>query len=433
MVIATAELPAIAGGTPVRKQLLPGITDPLGRSLGEEEIFEITQVMRSGKLNRNHGSKVLELETLWAAKHDVTFATASATGTAAIHVALGVLPLNPGDEVITTPVTNIGTVLPILSQNCIPVFADIDPRTHNIDPEAVERAITPRTRAIIAVHFMGQSCDMDALMEIAQRHQLYLIEDCAIAHLATWRGRLVGTIGDLGCFSFQQSKHLTCGDGGMTITNDPQWGERMGFFADKGDDRREGRKEHRMFGLNYRMTEMHGAVLLAQLSKADSLISRRQEVAAGISAGIAEVPGVEGPYVAKEAVHTYYYYPLTLVPDILGIRAAEFTVALEAEGLGQVEGLGTAGDQGPLHLWDIFQRQQAFGTSHFPWDYDGRKLEDVDYSPGSCPAAEEFSDPQRSRTLKLPCNAGLSNDDVEDIVQAIRKVASFYAHQHSTG
>ena len=191
----------------------PRLGIPVGVTWAMRRLAQLTEVIRSGALNRNNGTKVQALEAAWAERHGVRFATAATSGTAAIHVALGALHLEPGDEVITTPITDWGTVGPILAQNCVPVFADIDPRTYCLDPEQAAAAITPRTRAIIAVHLMGQPCDMDAFLDLARRHNLYLIEDCAQSHFATWRGQVVGSIGDIGCFSLQQSKVITTGDG----------------------------------------------------------------------------------------------------------------------------------------------------------------------------------------------------------------------------
>src|SRR5436189_3055106 len=177
--ITMTERLAIDGGTPVRSTPFPTINDALGRHVGEEELALLTEVIQSGKLNRNTGTKVRALEKAWAEAFGVEHAIASTSGTAAIHVALGALPLNPGDEVITTPITDWGTIGPILAQGCVPVFADVDPVTYCMDPEHVERRVTSRTRAIVAVHLLGHPCEVDAMLAIARRHNLFVIEDCA--------------------------------------------------------------------------------------------------------------------------------------------------------------------------------------------------------------------------------------------------------------
>jgi perosamine synthetase len=417
---------ALDGGTPVRTRPFPTINDALGRHVGDEELALLEEVIRSGKLNRNAGTKVTALEGEWAAKFGVAHAVASTSGTAAIHTALGALPLNPGDEVITTPITDWGTVGPILAQGCVPVFADVDKRTYSLNPEEVERRITGRTRAIVAVHLLGQSCDMDAMQSIARRHDLLLIEDCAQAMLATWRGKLVGTMGDLGCFSLQQSKVISTGDGGMTISNDDKLGARAALFADKGWERgvrQSGRREHRTFGLNYRMTELQGAVGLAQLGKAESFVARRRRVAALLTERLSDAPGIEPPFVLEGAEPVYWFYLLTLNKAVLPVDQPTFMRALRAEGI-PLTGVHSGE---PLYLQQMFQRKQVFGTSHYPFDYAGRSVEDVDYRPGLCPVAEELTDPARSRSFLLPCNEGVTDEDAAEMADAVRKVARHYA------
>src|SRR6266540_7381686 len=200
---------------------------------GWEELRLLRDAVASQNLCCIGGQMVSAFEREFAEAYGSPYAVASTSGTSAIHVALGALDLNPGDEVITAPITDLGTIIPILYQGAIPVFADIDD-SYNMDPSEVERKITSRTRAIIAVHLFGNPCDMDAMVRIAKRHNVVLIEDCAQAHFAEYKGRYAGTIGDIGCFSFQQSKHMTTGDGGMTITGNKTYYERMKLFADKG-------------------------------------------------------------------------------------------------------------------------------------------------------------------------------------------------------
>jgi len=215
------------------KILVPAPTGDRRAPFGPEEFKLLREALLSQNLCCIDGTMVSGFEKEFATAYDSPYAVASTSGTAAIHVALGALDLNPCDEVITAPITDLGTVIPILSQNAIPVFADIDD-SYNMDPADVERKITPRTRAIVVVHLFGNPCDMDAMVDIAKRHKIPLIEDCSQAHMAEYKGRYAGTLGDIGCFSFQQSKHMTTGDGGMTITGNKAYYERMKLFADKG-------------------------------------------------------------------------------------------------------------------------------------------------------------------------------------------------------
>ena len=214
-----AELPAIAGGTPAKQT-------PYGseRRYGEEELGELEEALNQGTLFYAQGKKVHQLETEFAAKNGVAFAVATSSGTATLHAALIAAGISPGDEVIVSPITDMGSVVPILYQGAVPVFADLHPHTYTLDPAAVEAAITPQTRAVLAVHLAGNACAMDELTAIARRHDLAVIEDCAQAFGATYRGQPIGAIGVIGCFSYNEFKHISCGDGGGAGGGAQPWG-----------------------------------------------------------------------------------------------------------------------------------------------------------------------------------------------------------------
>ncbi len=252
---------AIDGGKPVRTEPFP-----VRAPFGERETELLNQAVRSQNLFCHTGGMVKEFERRFAEHYGVPHAAASSSGTAAVHVALGALDLEPGSEVITAPITDAGTIVPIVYQNAIPVFADVDDGC-TMDPRDIERCITDRTRAILVVHLFGNACDMDAVMEIARSRGLFVIEDCSQAHRTRYRGRLLGTIGDVAAFSLQQSKHMTTGDGGMTVTARDDLAQRMTLFSDKGWTRKPGwgRRTYAFLAPNYRMTELQGAVGLAQL------------------------------------------------------------------------------------------------------------------------------------------------------------------------
>lgn len=247
-----------------------------GRKLfGTEELKLVTQALVSQNLFGVDGTMVPAFEKEFAAAYDVPYAVAATSGTAAIHTALGALDLNPGDEVITAPITDMGTIIPILYQNAIPVFADID-SSYNMDPAKVEKSITSRTKAILVVHLFGNPCDMEAIADIALRHNIPLIEDCAQAHMTEYKGKYVGTIGDIGCFSFQQSKHMTTGDGGMVITSKKAHYEKMKLFVDKNYARKGwGARAYVSLAPNYRMNELTAAVGRAQLKKVKAVVQKR--------------------------------------------------------------------------------------------------------------------------------------------------------------
>jgi len=406
---------ALYGGEPVRSQPFPTIANASGRTFGAEELALLREVIESGSLNRGHGRKVAQLEEEFAALYGVKHCTASTSGTAAIHVALGAINPEPGDEVITAPITDVGTVIPILLQNCIPVFADVDPATFNMDPEDLRRRITERTKVIIPVHLTGGPCDMDPIMKIAEEHHLYVIEDCSQAYLTEYKGKWVGTIGHFGCFSLQQSKHISTGDGGLTITNDDGLGERATLFANKGwPNYGSGGRDYVMFGCNYRMTELQGAVGLAQLTKLPDAVRARQERAALLTSLISGIPGVLTPAVPQGGVHTFWFYPLRVDQQVLGISTGLFAQALSEEGIpASAHYIGK-----PIFLYDLLRSKQVFGASHCPWDCPRRPVSTVRYEPGACPQTEKALDD----LVVLPMNEKFTEQDVRDLAAGIHKV-----------
>ncbi|WP_199565221.1 DegT/DnrJ/EryC1/StrS family aminotransferase [Spongiactinospora rosea] len=263
------------------------MTEPDRRSLGDEEVAAAERVIRSGMLNSVWGTGAREIEREMREMYGSRHAIACSSGTAALHLSVVAAAPDPGDEIITTPITDFGTVAPILAQNAVPVFADVDPADGNLDPAAVAALIGPRARAVMAVHLFGAPARMGELRALADEHGLTLIEDCAQAWPAeSPDGALVGRTGQVGCFSLQQWKHITCGDGGLVITDDDGLARRMRLFSDKGWDRAAGRP-HANFGLNYRMTELSAAVARAQLAKLPGVVAARHRTAELPAAGAA--------------------------------------------------------------------------------------------------------------------------------------------------
>ena len=407
---------AIEGGEPVRKKPLPTINDISGRNLGEEELRLVKEVIDSGKLFKYGGTKVKELEKRFAEHFGMRHAIAATSGTAALHAALASTKINPGSEVITTPITDMGTVIPIIAQNSIPIFADVDPETFNIDPVDVEKKITDKTYAIMAVHVLGQPCEIDRIVEIAGKHDLFVIEDCAEAFLAEYKGKRVGTIGDLGVFSFQQSKHMTTGDGGIVITDDEKLARNASFFTDKGWDRSvSGPRSYVSFGLNYRMNELTGAVALAQFEKLEDVVGKRRKVASWLNRQIEGVKGISLPKIIDGAKHTYWFYPIMVDTAQLGISNEEFAGALNYEGISAGTWIGK-----PLYLGPIFLQKRMYGNSGCPFDCPHYNRE-IKYGQGLCPNAEKVS----KELVVLGCNEKFTYDDTVDISNAVRKVASY--------
>ena len=320
---------AINGGNKVK-------TTPYGTGMryGKEELASLASALDQNTLFYVSGGakKGKEVVEKMKAMYGVSHAVACSSGTAAVHVALGALGIATGDEVITTPVTDMGTIIGILAQNAIPVFADIDPHTYHLDPASVERCVTEKTKAIIAVHLAGNPCDMDAIMEIAARHGLKVIEDCAQAHLAEYKGKLVGTIGDIGCFSFNEFKQLSAGDGGMVIMNDEDLFYRAHRFADKNYNRFGGEMRKIPFlAPNYRMNELTAAVVSAQMDKGKEICEKYHVYGEGLTAGISGLPGVAPMKVLPGCKSTYLWYLFRMDPEVLGVDVETYVKALCAE------------------------------------------------------------------------------------------------------
>jgi dTDP-4-amino-4,6-dideoxygalactose transaminase len=283
-----------------------------------------------------------------------------------------------------------------------------------MDPADVERKITARTRAIIAVHLFGNPCNLDALLDIARRHNLPLIEDCSQAHRTRYKGRYTGTFGDIGCFSLQQSKHMTTGDGGMTITNRDDWADRMSLFVDKGWTRQPGwgHRNYLFLAPNYRMTELQGAVGLAQLEKVDRVVARRHTLGDLLTQKIAGLPGVAGAPVTPGGEHTYWTYPLR----VTHWTPQRFAEALTAEGV--PAGAGYIGK--PIFLCaEALAERRTFGASQFPFSALPADRQ-VDYSEASCPRAQDALD----HMVTLNLNENYTEDDIADLATAIEKVAT---------
>ena len=406
-----AEL-AVDGGAPVRRAPFPG-----RKPYDLRDAQQVLEALNSQELFFPSATKVYEFERRFAELYGVRYAVTSTSGTSAIHVALGAINADPGDEVITTPISDMGTVAPIILNNCIPVFADVEPGTFNLDPDDVERKVTPRTRSLIVVHCWGQPANMGRLMDIARRHNLLVVEDCAQAHLTHYHGRLAGTIGDLGSFSLQSSKHLQCGDGGVTITNDEALGERATLYVDKGCDWTKDRRTRLRYAFIapcYRMTELQGAVLLSQLDRLEWIVQTRQHLGDLLNGLLAGTPGVYPPERSEGVEHSYWAFPVRVDEAVLGVSPAEFGQAVAAEGVP----VGGAWIGKPLYLFEALAEQITYGSSHCPFDCP-RASAQVRYYEGMCPNAELALKQLRT----LPLNENYVEADVRDIAAAVRKVA----------
>ncbi|MGH2558683.1 MAG: DegT/DnrJ/EryC1/StrS family aminotransferase [Thermomicrobiales bacterium] len=403
---------AIDGGTPVR-------TRPFGPShdFGQDDIDAVAALLNTGNLGR---ACIDEFEQAFAQKTGATHAVTVSSGTAAMHTCVGAINPDPGDEIIVTPWTSGGSIIGMLLANCVPVFADVDD-TYNIDPKDVEAKITPRTRAIMAVHLFGNPCDMDALGDIARRHNLFLIEDACQSHFAQFQGRTVGTMGDIGGVSFG-GKHLSGGSGGCVLTSDDGLWERALLFSDvalpRGHNTYAGLPYANYFlAPNYKISELVAAVLVSQLKKVDGYIERKIWAAERMNAAFAEVDEITPQAVRPGNRHTYWTYGFTIDTDALGVSAPAFAEMVSAEGVALGGPYIGTPEVGPLYRNPFLAGPNCYGKSRFPFDYGRERPHDFRHD--FCPYGEALF----TRNCNLAMRPSFSEEDVDDIVTAILKVA----------
>jgi dTDP-4-amino-4,6-dideoxygalactose transaminase len=350
---------------------LPSDQDSTGRSLGDEETRLVAEAIETGTLTSTKGQFVKELERSFAERLGASQAFACSSGTSAIHAAVVAINPEPGDEIVTTPITDMGAITPILYQAAIPVFADIDPATWNVTAETVEAALSDHTRAIIVTHLFGRPCPMSEIMEVARARGIPVIEDCAQAFLAQSNGQFVGTIGDIGCFSLQQGKHITCGEGGLVVTNfdfsaNPSreaFARRMFLFINKAWGYGDANPDHYFLALNARLSELQGAVALAQLAKLDDNVACRVARARQLSALLSGVPGISLPDVPDGDVHVYWKYCLGVDANLIRGGALALGKSLQQHGVACVPRY----IQKPAFECAVIRDRQTFGTSGFPF------------------------------------------------------------------
>ncbi len=402
----------------VRTTPLPNVSDISGRMFGEQELVNLTEVIQTGKLFRFGGKFVQQFEEDFAAMMGMKHAVAITSGTAAIHTALGALNCDVAQEMITTPITDMGTVAPILLQNCIPIFADLELDYFDLLPESIESRITEKTQAIIVVHLFGQPANMDAILALGKKYKIPVIEDCCQAYLAKYKGNLVGTMGAIGCFSLQQSKHMSSGDGGIIVTNDDELARRARLFADKGWPRGGDVRQYGFLGLNYRMNELTGAVAAAQVGKVEGIVNNRRRNAEAITERLSSIPGIITPKVREGCEHSWWLYPFMIDDDAFSLTPKEFAAAVSAQGVGV--GHGYIGQ--PIYMCQILQEKATYGKSQCPFScpHYGKEL---NYMPEDCPNTLEIL----RRLLILPCNELFTEKDIDDIVTAVTKVAKAHA------
>jgi perosamine synthetase len=397
---ASSDPLAIDGGSPVRGTLLP-----YGRqAIEESDITAVVETLRSDWLTT--GPKVGEFEESMAARVGAAYAVSFSSGTAALHGAASAAGLENGDEAVTSPLTFVATANCVLYQGAKPVFADVSPDSLNIDPEKTAERIASRTKAVLAVDYAGHPADLKAILQLAERHGLIVIEDACHALGARYQGRNVGSIAHMTVFSFHPVKHITSGEGGMVTTDDATYAEKLRRFRNHGissevrQRQAQGQWRYEMvsLGFNYRLTDMACALGIQQLKRLESNLARRRQIAKRYDAAFRDLAGLLCPGVRSDVSPAWHLYPIRLKLEELSADRERVFRALRAENIGvNVHYI-------PVHLQPYYR--DRFG-----------------YSGGEFPVAERAS----GSLISLPMFHGMSDDDVDDVIHAVQKVTAAFA------
>ena len=360
--------------------------------VGEEEINAVVVALRRGEISGSFGQSIPRFEEAFAAYCGCKYGITVSSGTAALHLAVAALDLSAGDEVLVSASTNIATALAAYHNNLVPVPVDSEPQTWNLDLDLIEGLITPRTRAIIPVHLFGSPVDMDRLCKIAQKHNLVVIEDCAESHGATCRGRMTGSFGDLGCFSFYANKIITTGEGGMIVTNNADLAEQVKLLRNLGFT--TPRFRHEVAGYNFRMTGYQAAMGLVQCGRIEKIVEEKIRVAATYDRHLRKIPGLQLPAPSTHGRHVYWMYGLVIESDFPLSRQELLEQLAEA-------GIETRSFFCPMNLQPCLQKQPGF-----------RQV--------NCPVAETLW----ATGFYLPSSPKLSERTIQRIAEAIYGVSA---------
>ncbi|HEX8370499.1 MAG TPA: DegT/DnrJ/EryC1/StrS family aminotransferase [Pyrinomonadaceae bacterium] len=390
---------------------LPSDQDASGRTFGAEEIAALTEVLQSGTLITTKGKFGKLLEESFAKRLGAKYAYACNSGSAAVHTAIAAINPNPGDEIITTSITDMGALTPIIFQGAIPVFADVDPKTLNVTAETIEKVLSGKTKAIIVTHLFGNPCEMKAIMELANQRNIPVIEDTAQSFLAEFDGKYVGTIGKIGAFSFQQGKHMTTGEGGIVVTNDDEIARRMYLFINKAWGYGDPNPDHYFASLNYRMTELQAALAYEQLKKLDACVEQRQRMAQLLDEKIAGIDGIESYKPAENSTMTYWKYCLRVDDAKIEDGAVGLAKALKVYDVASAPRYVVK----PAYKCRVFTEQNTFGDSHYPFNL-------------ARPEAVDYNDDNFQGTIKglhdvlvLPFNERYEEKHIEFLASSIRE------------
>lgn len=406
------EKPAILGGKPVLENPLPRTNN-----IDEKEKMAAMRVLDSGILSDFLGSagdkflggkEVIKLEESFRKKFDVRYAITFNSATTALDAAVCALGIGPGDEVIVSPYTMSATATCILMNMAIPVFADIEMDTFNLDPKSIKKNITDKTKAILVVNLFGGSARYDEIMKIAKEHNLKVIEDNAQGPGAKFNDKYLGTIADLGIFSFNCHKTIQCGEGGVLVTNDKRYAYRAQLKRNHGevilDDLND---DDAIFGSNYRLTELQAAIADEQLKKLDFLNEKRIHLANYLTKKLNDIDGLTPPFVLPNTKHVYYLYPIKF-DEKIGISRDLFVKAVEKEGFFLNHGYPK-----PIYLMKIFQNMKIFPNSKFPFSCQ-------EYKEGLCPNVERLF--KKELLYTTMCRYPLTTEHIDFFVMAIKKI-----------
>ncbi len=408
---------ALNGGTPVRSDSLP----PRGL-IGEAEkaaaIALFDEAISTGQAFGYQGPSRSRYEKNFSEFHGGGHAVGVNSGSNALYCALAALRLDPYSEVIVPPISDPGGVMPVALLGCVPVIADSDPRSFNLSAETIEPLLTERTRAIVVAHISGEPAEMDSILELAKKHDLRVVEDCAQAHGATYKGRMVGTFGDLAAFSTMFGKHhCTGGQGGVVYTRHPCWAESARWAADRGKHRTESGLANVVAALNCNMDDLSAAIGCVQLEKLPRFLEERKRIGGRIRTGLAEAEALSMGWQAPETDPVYWFLRLRLDLDKLSVDKATFCEALRAE----VKGLGVMTEYRFIQCFSPwFKKQAVFGNSGFPWsspDYAGER--EPHYA---MPNAQHAADVH----FGIPIHENLGERETEELLEALLKVEKAY-------
>ncbi|MCR5793651.1 MAG: DegT/DnrJ/EryC1/StrS family aminotransferase [Lachnospiraceae bacterium] len=410
---------AVLGGTPVRENAIPWVN-----TMDDSELNAVIEVMKSGNLSAFlansgekfcGGEKVRELELNFCKRFKVKHAISVNSATTGLQVAVAACNIGPGDEVLVSPYTMVASASAILLNGAVPVFVDIDPETYTMNPEEIEKWITPHTKAILTVNIFGLPSNLPRIMEIAKKHNLYVIEDNAQAPGATINGEEAGTISDIGVYSLNYHKIIHSGEGGIVVTNNDKLARNCQMVRNHGEIALDETADMETYivGSNYRMSELHAAIGIEQLKKLDGFLAKRRELAERINREFKKREGLCGVHIPEGYTHSYYIYPFRFDKDVWGISRKVFAEAMKAEGFP----LGV-GYVKPIYLINLYKHKHIHNETTYPFAFIDPPTQN--YSKGMCPIVERMHF-EELLTADI-CRYPYEMEDIEDFFEAIDKI-----------